>query len=746
MRELSTMDKENVDFDKVLEGKYNELLSHCSGFSDEDLKTVKDSYALAYKAHLPQKRKSGEPFIIHPLEVAIIVAKEVGLGPKGIAAAILHDVVEDTDYTSEDIEKQFGRQVGIIVSGLTKITGAFKNTNSIQAENFRKIVGSLVEDMRVMLIKLADRLHNMRTLDSMPQHKQMKIAGETIYFYAPMAQRIGLFHIKTELENLSLKYRYPKVYEELSEKINSMDKSRQFYVDNFISPVEGRLKEEGFNFRTKRSPKSIYSIWHQMQELKASFDEVYHVLNVDIIFVPNKKIPEKNQCWSIYSVLTDIYIPKTDRIRDFVTTPKANGYEGLHATFMGPNGRWVDVRIRSERMNEIAERGYAAYLNYKNDTVGGVDFEKWIQSAKDVLFSQSDNAVEFVDDFLLNLYSGEIMVFTPKGQLKNMPHDSTALDFAYEIHTEIGNHAMAAKVNHKLLGLSQVLKGGDQVELLTSDKETVSYEWLDFVKTAKAKTNIKKALKSKVQDQVNLGRALLDEKLAELSIQPTSKVFRKILAFYKCSTKAELYSNIGGGIINIENIDEVFKKKKLNDWIKYWGVQLTGANEDKENVFDANSVAPVSPITLTGKDDKELSYTVATCCKPIPGDQIIGFRSKSSNVVVHQANCPNAVRAMSNMGNSIVPVKWRTETHFSYLARIKVDSLDSEKICRDLVNAVSNDINVKIKSFEFDSSDGVAETVLNIYVQNTQSLNNLMKDLEKVKGVDSVKQLIIQDD
>jgi GTP pyrophosphokinase len=739
------MDENKIDYDKIVELKFEELLSYCNNLGEDGIKLVKDAFALAKEAHAPQKRKSGEPYIMHPLEVAIIVAREVGLGAKGVSAAILHDVVEDTNYSVADIKRMFGSQVANIVSGLTKITGAFEQNTSLQAENFRKIVVTLVDDMRVMLIKLADRLHNMRTLDSMPQHKQMKIAGETIYFYAPMAQRIGLFHIKTELENLSLKYRYPNIYEELSEKIASMDKSRQFYVDNFAVPVIQKLKEEGLFFRVKRSPKSIYAVWHQMQEMKASFDEVYHVLNVDVIFEPKENVPEKNQCWSIYSVLTDIYIPKTDRIRDFVTTPKANGYEGLHATFMGPNGRWVDVRIRSERMNEIAERGYAAYLNYKDEKAGSNEFDKWIQSAKEVLFSQSEDAVEFVDDFLLNLYSGEIMVFTPKGQLKNMPHDSTAIDFAFEIHTEIGNHAMAAKVNHKLVGLSQVLKGGDQVEILTSEKQTVSYEWLDYAKTAKAKTNIKKALKAMVQDQVIVGRKMLDEKLAELSIQANSKTFRRILAHYNCSTKAELYSNIGGGIISIDNIEDVFKKKKLNEWIKYWGVQF-GNNEDSGSVFKSSSVGPVSPVALSDKEDARVSYTVATCCKPIPGDQIIGFKAKNDNVVVHKANCPTAVRAMSNIGNTIVPVKWRTETHFSYLARLKIESVDSEVICEDVVRVISNDINVKIKTFKFDSSDGIAESEADVYIQDAASLAKLMKELEKVKGVDSVRQLVIQDE
>lgn len=741
------MEREQDTYSQLADQIFQDLLLYCrnSGMT-QDVALIEKAYEMAKEAHKGQYRKSGEPFIIHPLEVARIVAADLGLGVKAIVSSILHDMVEDTEMTEQDVEKHFGTKIAVIVSGLTKLAGVIDQTSSMQAENFRKILLTLVDDSRVILIKLADRLHNMRTLGSMLQHKQMKIAGETIYFYAPLAHRLGLYHIKTELEDLSLKYRYPNVYEEIKQKVASLDKSRAFYVKNFEDPLTLKLRESGVDFVLSRTPKAIYSIWAEMKQRNLAFHEVYDTLNVELVFVAKEGIPEKAQCWHIYSLITDIFVPKPERIRDYVTKPKANGYEALHATFMGPNGKWVDVRIRSERMNKIAKRGYAAYVSYKNGDQHS-ELEQWITIAKDLIQMPDSDALSFVDDFKLNLYSGEIMVFTPKGMLKNMPQDSTALDFAYEIHTEIGNKAMAAKVNHKLVALNYVLSGGDQIEILTSETKRVSYEWLKFVKTVKARSHIKKALRSEVQNQLKRGKQMLEEKFSELDVVPNSAVMKKILLAYGCSNKAELYSNIGSGVVLLDRIEEVVKRKKINTWIKQIGSHVGMVKGDMK-MHDTGdvSVSSDAPIVLLNKKDepRDIHYNLSACCKPIPGDEILGYQENQDHISIHKVDCPAAVRLMSSHGDRIISVRWKTKSHYLYLGRIQLRGIESDTIYQDILTKIVSSNKYRLKRFQVESEEGLIEGVIDVFVQHTKELQQLVQDIEKIDEVETVNQIDVE--
>jgi GTP pyrophosphokinase len=536
------MKKFTVAEKKLILREFQELLSLADSFTNAEQKeSIRKAFNMAYDAHLNIRRKSGEPYILHPIAVARIATHEIGLGTKSIIASLLHDVVEDTDITVEDIEHQFGPKISAIVDGLTKISGVFENRSNMQAENFRKILMTMTDDLRVIIIKLADRLHNMRTLDSMPPNKQLKIAGETLFIYAPLAHRLGLYSIKTELEDLCLRYMHPHDYNEIGKHIIETEQKRLTYINRFALPITNKLNEEGFVFDISGRPKSIYSIWNKMEKKKVSFEEVYDLFAIRIVFEPKENIPEKAQCWSIYSIVTDMYIPRSDRIRDWVSQPKANGYEALHATVMGPGGKWVEVQIRSNRMNEIAEKGYAAHWKYKGGTHQESELDKWIKQIREMLEDPKSDALEFLDEFKLNLFTSEIMVFTPKGEIITLPSSSTALDFAFFIHSEIGLHAVGAKVNHKLVGLNHELQGGDQIEIITSQKQQPETQWLDFVTTAKAKSNLKASFREKRKIVANEGKSHLEFLLSELKMQPNSTVFRKLYNHYNTRNKEEVY-------------------------------------------------------------------------------------------------------------------------------------------------------------------------------------------------------------
>lgn len=746
----------------IIQEQFQDLLKNCTRCnSEEDLTLIHKAFNLANEAHKGVRRKSGEPYIIHPIAVAKIVTHEIGLGAKSIACALLHDVVEDTDYTIDDIERIFGPKIASIIDGLTKISGVFDANSSLQAENFRKMLLTLADDIRVILIKLADRLHNMRTLDSLAPNKQMKIAGETIYLYAPLAHRLGLYAIKTELEDLSLKYRFPQIFEEIKIRIADSEKRRMQLINHFSLPIIKKLEENNIDFEITGRPKSIYSVWKKIQSKNVTFEDIYDLLAIRIIFNPYPHIPEKTQCWHIYSLITDIYKPKPDRIRDWVSTPKANGYEALHCTVMGPNGQWVEVQIRTRRMDDIAERGFAAHWKYKEyDAVNQEnELDKWIKKIREMLENPQSNALEFLDEFKLNLFSSEIIVFTPKGETKTLPKGATALDFAYEIHSEIGNKAIGAKVNHKLVPLSHIINSGDQVEIITAATQKPTWELLNYAITAKAKLAIKSALKADTKNRIEKGRLLVEKKLAELGVQPASRVFKKILPAYEVLSKDELYSKVGSNLISLDELKKILRKNTKSKWIQYWGVQLSmnplrrkqsvedNDLEDDDHIVSDHKIDVKAPYLLReAQEDDAPTYLVAKCCNPIPGDEVIGFITPEENVIIHKATCVEAIRLMSQHGDKIVSAKWTTHKVLSFLARIEVRGMDRIGILSELIKVISDELRVNIRKLHIESHDGIFESYIDLYVHNITDLNNLSMNVMKIKGIDSVKRVEKFDD
>lgn len=747
------MVKKNVfdeeDINRIKE-EYDLLLGNlyrCDKPGDREM--IEKAFKVAGEAHWNMRRKSGEPYVIHPIAVARIVNQEIGLGAKSITAALLHDVVEDTEATLEDIEREFGPQIASLIDGLTKISGTYnKENSSLQAENFRRMLLTISDDIRVILIKIADRLHNMRTLDSMPEHKKMKIAGETIYLYAPLAHRLGLFAIKSELEDLSLKYRHPKIYEEIAKKIKNSEKKNLALINKFALPIIEKLTEAGFRYDISGRPKSIYSIWKKMQSKGVPFEEIYDILAVRIIYEPIEGVAEKTQCWNIYSTITDIYLSKPDRLRDWVSRPKPNGYEALHLTVMGPEGKWVEVQIRSRRMDEIAERGYASHWRYKGDTTKENELDKWIKKIRIMLENPLADPIEFLDDFKMTLFSTEIMVFTPKGYLVNLPKGSTTLDFAYEIHTEIGNKAIGAKVNFKLQPLNTVLQSGDQVEIITSDIAKPEKEWLGFVHTTKAKSAISDAIKAETKDRLQIGKEMLEQKLTELGVQPGSGVFRKLLPAYEVLNKDELYSKIGMGIISLDNLKKIVKRNPTSKLIKYWELKLTGSRRQPvpEESDEEASAPPVIdkkvPYLLRENiDNTKPSYEIAKCCNPIPGDEVLGYIAPNRSIIIHKPRCPVAIRLMSNEGNNIITVKWTIHKLVSFLARISMTGIDRIGLANDITNIISYELNVNMRNINISVNNGIFEGIIDLYVHHSNDLNNLLMKISNIKGIDSVKRI-----
>jgi GTP pyrophosphokinase len=711
----------------------------------ECIDLVTRAFKLANKAHMNMRRRSGEPYIIHPIEVAKIVNSELGLGAKSIASALLHDVVEDTEYTLEDIEKHFGPKIASIIDGLTKISGNYDNRNtSQQAENFRKMLLTLSDDIRVILIKTADRLHNMRTLDSLPERKQMKVAGETIYLYAPLAHRLGLFAIKTELEDLSLKYRHPKIFDEISRKLKHTEKRNQAMINRFSLPIIARLEAENLDFDITGRPKSIYSIWKKMQTKNVPFEEIYDILAVRIVFEPVKGVSEKTTCWNIYSIITDIYMPKPDRLRDWVSRPKANGYEALHLTVMGPHGRWVEVQIRSKRMDEFAERGYAAHWKYKGDNTQESELDKWIKKIREMLESPNSDPIEFLDEFKMNLFSSEIMVFTPKGNIITLPKGATALDFAYEIHTEIGNSAIGAKINYKLQTLNTTLQSGDQVEIITSDKAKPVKEWLDYVTVAKAKSAIKHSLRSEIRELREQGKEMLEEKLRELKVTHNSEAYDKLLPGYECISRDELYMKIVNGTINLDNIKKILKKNPSSRIIKYWELRTPGSQKKAKKGPEAGQSkidTKVPYLIRESVDELKPDYEIAKCCKPIPGDEVVGYIASDDKIIIHKPKCPVAVKLMSSEGNRLIEVKWTIHKMVSFLAQIHLEGIDRIGAVSDITNIISRELSVNMRNITINVNDGIFEGTIDVYVHHTKDLNNLIMKLVNIEGVDRVNRV-----
>jgi guanosine-3',5'-bis(diphosphate) 3'-pyrophosphohydrolase len=711
----------------------------------DDRELIDKAFKIANEAHWNMRRKSGEPYIIHPISVAKIVNQEIGLGAKSIAVALLHDVVEDTEYSLEDVERDFGSKIASLIDGLTKISGTYnkETSSSMQAENFRKMLLTLSDDLRVILIKIADRLHNMRTLDSMPEHKKMKVAGETIFLYAPLAHRLGLYAIKSELEDLSFKFRQPQIYEDISAKLKHSEKKNVALINKFALPIIEKLTEAGFKFDISGRPKSIFSIWKKMQAKNVPFEEIYDVLAVRIVFEPMAGIAEKTQCWNIYSIITDSYLPKPDRLRDWVSRPKPNGYEALHVTVMGPEGQWVEVQIRSKRMDEIAERGYAAHWKYKGDESQESELDKWIKKIRIMLESPREDPIEFLDEFKMNLFSSEIMVFTPKGTLVSLPKGASALDFAYEIHTEIGNKAIGAKINYKLNPINAILMSGDQVEIITSDIAKPEKEWLSFVRTSKAKDAIKNALRAESKDSIQQGMEILDSKLKDLGMTVNAVILKKLILAYEASNKDELYSGIGLGRINLNNIKKILKKSPSKNVIKYWELRLIGSKKDKKEAGTTQDKIDNSVPYLLRENvvNAEQSYEIAKCCNPIPGDEVIGYHSPEGAIIIHKPKCPVAIRIMSNEGNRIIAVKWTIHKLVSFLARISMTGIDRIGLVNDITTIISEELKVNMTNINISVKNGIFEGTIDLYVHHTKDLNNLILKISNINGIENVKRV-----
>ncbi len=736
---------------RLIDDYYNDLVrTFGQRISDEGRERILKAFDFANNAHAGVKRKSGEPYIIHPLAVAKIVSGEIGLGVTSIVAAILHDVVEDTDYTLEDIENLFGPKVSKVVDGLTKLSDEITSQqDSKQATNFRKMLMTLSDDVRVILIKLADRLHNMRTLDSMPAHKQLKIAAETLYIFAPLAHRLGLYAIKTELEDLSLKYKQPETYNLIKFRLHSQKEKRDYLVDEFIQPIARELKKEGIDFNISGRLKSIYSIWNKMQTKGVSFDEVYDLLAIRIVFKPREDVSEKRQCFDILSLITDIYKPKPDRIRDWITIPKANGYEALHVTVMGPQGKWVEVQIRTERMDAIAERGFAAHYKYKGVQASESELDKWLEKIREMLQNPESDALEFLDEFKMNLYSSEIVVFTPKGQMVTLPKGSTIIDFAYEIHTDLGNRCIGAKINHKLVSVSHVLESGDQVEILTSKNQKPDIAWLKFIVTAKAKTKIKQAFKLDKKRHLDEGREIIENKLLQYNIKPSSDTLKKLTAYYNLSNKDQLYAQVGMGFIDFDDLEHILKSRRQKKLAKYWKLSFNrkkGDNQELELELPDNSPIDKKNTFILKENPEEANYSLAQCCQPIPGDDVLGYLTSNNHVVIHKRNCPVANKLMSQQGDRIITAEWTKFKKRSYLSRLKLSGFDRIGIVSEITNIISKLNNINMRTVMFDTHDGIFEGELYLYIHNVEDLNNLITRLMKIKGIENIERIEKIDD
>ncbi|WP_343534072.1 bifunctional (p)ppGpp synthetase/guanosine-3',5'-bis(diphosphate) 3'-pyrophosphohydrolase [Pedobacter sp.] len=713
--------------------RYRALLRACkSTLQRGDKKEIRKAFDMALESHKDMRRKSGEPYIYHPIAVAQIAAEEIGLGTTSIVCALLHDVVEDTDITLEDIEREFGKKTAKIIDGLTKISGVFDTNSSLQAENFRKMLLTLADDVRVILIKLADRLHNMRTMDFMPRHKQLKIASETIYLYAPLAHRLGLYAIKSELEDLAMKYLEPDTYKYIATQLNEKKAERNAFIKAFVEPINDILAEQGLVANVYGRPKSIHSIWNKMKKKNIPFEEVYDLFAIRII-LDSPPESEKADCWKAYSIVTDLYRPNPDRLRDWVSSPKGNGYESLHTTVMGPKGQWVEVQIRTQRMNEIAEKGFAAHWKYKESTNdNGLD--QWIQKVREMLSNPESNALDFLDDFKMNLFSDEIFIFTPKGALLQLPLGATALDFAFEIHTDIGAKCIGAKVNHKLVPLSYKLQNGDQVEIITSSKQTPKEDWLNIVVTAKAKSKIKSSLKEEKRKIAEEGKELLERKLKSLKITYNTDNLNKISYFFKLQSTQDLFIAVALGKIELKDLREYVASEKE---IENRGTEKVSDNERIDALLKKVK-GPESDILLIGEDLQKIDYTLAACCNPIPGDDVFGFVTVNEGIKIHRTNCPNAAQLMANYGYRVVKAKWNRQHELTFLTGLHIVGIDDVGLINNITKVISNDFKVNMRSITVDTNDGIFDGSIKVFVNDKEHLDNLIKNLLEVKGVTGV--------
>ena len=743
--------------EQVINEAFQELLNdYLATKHRKRVEIITKAFNFANQAHKGIKRRSGEPYILHPIAVAKIVCNEIGLGSTSICAALLHDVVEDTDYTVEDIENIFGKKVAQIVDGLTKISGGiFGDRASAQAENFKKLLLTMSNDIRVILIKIADRLHNMRTLGSMLPSKQFKIAGETLYIYAPLAHRLGLYQIKTELENLSFKYEHPEEYAKIEEQLKETATQRDELFKRFTAPIKEALDNKGINYHIQARVKSIYSIWNKMQTKNVTFDEIYDILAVRIIFEPKEQKEELSDCFDIYVTISKIFKPHPDRLRDWVSHPKSNGYQALHVTLMGPDGQWIEVQIRSERMNDVAEQGFAAHWKYK-DGGGSEDegeLDKWLKTIKEVLDDPQPDTIDFLDTIKLNLYASEIFVFTPKGELKTMPQNATALDFAFLLHTDIGTHCIGAKVNHKLVPLSHKLQSGDQVEVLTSKSQRVQASWEQFATTAKAKSKISSILRKERKTLQKEGETILHEWLRSQGIIYDSNVILKLCKIHGKSSEEELLEALGGETLKLTDNDaNELHNKQSSNWRKYLSFTfgLTGKSKQPANETcdlkvateeeAKNAINPKNILKLTGEAIQK-KYIMADCCQPIPGDDVLGFLDEQNHIVIHKRQCPIAAKLKAGFGNRIIATVWDTHKELSFLVYIQFRGIDSMGVLNDVTSVLSKQLNMNIHKICMEANDGIFEGKLQLWVHDVNDVRQICENLRKLPNIKSVSRV-----
>ena len=738
--------KEIAD-EEMINQAFHELLNdYLNTKHRKKVEIITKAFNFANQAHKGIKRRSGEPYIMHPIAVASIVCDEIGLGSTSICAALLHDVVEDTDYTVEDIENIFGPKIAQIVDGLTKISGGiFGDRASAQAENFKKLLLTMSNDIRVILIKIADRLHNMRTLGSMLPNKQYKIAGETLYIYAPLANRLGLYKIKTELENLSFKYEHPEEYAEIEEKLNATAAERDKVFNDFTAPIRTQLDKMGLKYRILARVKSIYSIWKKMQTKHVPFEEIYDLLAVRIIFEPRNEEEELNDCFDIYVSISKIYKPHPDRLRDWVSHPKANGYQALHVTLMGNNGQWIEVQIRSERMNDVAEQGFAAHWKYKEG--GGSEdegeLEKWLRTIKEILDDPQPDAIDFLDTIKLNLFASEIFVFTPKGELKTMPQNSTALDFAFSLHTDIGSHCIGAKVNHKLVPLSHKLQSGDQVEILTSKSQRVQPQWEVFATTARARAKIAAILRKERKANQKIGEEILSEFLKKEEVRPEEAVIEKLRKLHNAKNEEELLAAIGSKAIVLGEADKnELKEKQTSNWKKYLTFSFGNSKEKQEEKEpqEKEKINPKEVLKLT-EESLQKKYIMAECCHPIPGDDVLGYVDENDRIIIHKRQCPVAAKLKSSYGNRILATEWDTHKELSFLVYIYIKGIDNMGLLNEVTQVISRQLNVNIRKLTIETEDGIFEGKIQLWVHDVDDVKTICNNLKKIQNIKQVSRV-----
>ncbi|MEO6833722.1 MAG: bifunctional (p)ppGpp synthetase/guanosine-3',5'-bis(diphosphate) 3'-pyrophosphohydrolase [Chitinophagaceae bacterium] len=731
---------------KIILREYRALLRALKERLKKGDKTLlRNAFRIAAEAHKDTRRKSGEPYILHPIAVARIVVEEIGLGVTSTICALLHDVVEDTEWTLEDISREFGEQYAKIIDGLTKISNVvdLKADTTIQAENFRKILLTLADDPRVILIKLADRLHNMRTLDSMARDKQLKISSETTYIYSPLAHRLGLYEIKSELEDLALKYTQPEVYKEIGRGLKETKRERTKYINEFIKPLKNELDHLGFTYEIFGRPKAIHSIWEKMRTKHVSFDEVYDLFAIRII-LETPKDREKAECWRAYSLVTNYYRPSTERLRDWISVPKGNGYEALHTTVMGPLGRWVEVQIRSKRMNDIAEKGLAAHWKYKEGISNGKSaseskLDHFLKHLREVLNNPDTDTLEFLEDFKLDLFIDEIYIYTPKGEMRVLPKNATALDFAFDVHSALGARCIGAKVNHKLVPLSHVLQTGDQVEIITSAKQKPSEDWLSFVTTGKAKSRIKYYLKEEKREIGEEGKAILQRKLSHMGLSLTPVNINELCLYYKKQSMLDLFYAIAVGSIELKEIKEHFKV--VGDRLASLDAEKKDAHPAEESVKQVPKPAKGAELIIFGESSDKILYKLAPCCQPIPGDDVFGFVSSGEGLKIHRVDCPNATQLMARYGQRIVKVKWAINKEISFLSGIRLTGLDDVGVAQKITKVISEMLTMNMRSLALDSKDGVFTGEIKVFVHDRSELDILCQKLNELEGITKVERL-----